>query len=472
MSSWRRASFRWVLVAVMVAFTATVLLVQNIPLASHLRGVERDRIVTGLQRDAFTIAGQAEDVLGGGDPAGLNEVTSVVSEYSTATGARVVVTDAAGIAVVTSDGTDLGQDYTNRPEIAAALSGEAVAGQRPSDSAGEDLLYVAVPVRSGADILGTVRITYPAAEVDQAVDERVRGLLVVALITLVAAAFIAVLIARLVTEPLSRLRQTSEAIAGGDLGARVDPQAIGELGDVAQSFNTMAQRVETVVAAQRNFAGDASHQLRSPLTALRMRIETAQELADRDPEASAQALEQMAGDVERMQRLVEGLLALARADRGDQEREQVDVAVAVRQRVSDWEALAAERGVSITTDTADAAGSWLVWSVSDGVGQVLDNYLDNALEAAPPDSELHVGLKRAGDWIEVSVEDAGAGLSSAERAHAFDRFWRGTSERTGSGLGLAIVRSLADASGAEVELQQARRSATGTCAVSRWRPAG
>ena len=468
---WRKASFRWVLVAVMVAFTATVLLVQNVPLASHLREVERDRIVTGLQRDAFTIAGQAEDVLSGGDPAGLADVTTVAADYATATGSRVVVTDSAGAAVVTSDGTDLGQDYTNRPEITAALGGEAVAGQRPSDSAGEDLLYVAVPVRSGSEILGTVRITYPAAEIDQAVDDQVRGLLVVALITLVAAAVIAVLIARLVTEPLNRLRHTAEAIAGGDLGARVDSQAIGELGDVADSFNTMAQRVETVVAAQRNFAGDASHQLRSPLTALRMRIETAQELAERDPAAAAESLEHMAGDVERMQRLVEGLLALARADRGDQELERVDVAVTVQQRVGDWEALAAERGVSIASEVSGPATLWLVWAAPDAVGQVLDNYLDNALEAAPAGSALHVELSRAGGWVEVSVEDAGTGLSAEERTHAFDRFWRGTSERTGSGLGLAIVRSLAEASGGEVELHRARRGDTGTCAVARWRPA-
>ncbi|MFZ1491099.1 MAG: hypothetical protein WAS51_14270, partial [Ilumatobacteraceae bacterium] len=137
------------LVAVLVGITAMILLVQDVPLAAHLRRVERDRMVTGLERDAFTLAGRAEEALELADPELAAGLAGRLVTYSTETGGRVVVTDSAGIAVATSDeeaGT--GNDFSTRPEIAAALGGEPTSGERDSVTLGTRLLYVAVPVLS------------------------------------------------------------------------------------------------------------------------------------------------------------------------------------------------------------------------------------------------------------------------------------------------------------------------------------
>jgi signal transduction histidine kinase len=468
-TSWRSISVRWLLVGVLVAFTAIVLLVQGIPLASYLRGVEQDRLITGLQRDAFTLAGAAEEAVQSEDAAAIAALSAPVAAYAERSGARVVITDATGTALVTSDGTDVGQDYRNRPEIVEALGGSAVSGQRPSESAGEDLVYVAVPIRSGSDVLGAVRITYPATEVEAVVDEQVRGLLLVGLITLAAAAGIALLIAGLVTGPLRRLRETSEAIAEGDLRARVDTATIGELAAVAESFNTMAERVESVVAAQRGFAGDASHQLRTPLTALRLRVDTADEIAG-DPEAVARLMEGMRDDIDRMQRLIDGLLLLARADREDVPVIEVDVRAIATARVEEWAPLAAERGVHLVLDDGVGSGPGdpdrcLALAAPEGVDQIIDNYVDNAVEVAPAGSTIAVGVRRTGDRVVVEVQDGGPGMTPEEAARAFDRFWRGVSTRPGSGLGLAVVKALADASGGEVALRPREDGAPGTVAV-------
>ena len=139
---------RWRLAAVLVGFTALVLLVQNIPLAAYLRTVERDRIITALQRDAFTLAGFSVAALTEDSPtpqATLATLDTVVDGYSRKNGARVIVVDQTGVAIASSEGRT-GQSYLNRPEVQEALSGTAVSGTRASQTLGEDLIYVAVPV--------------------------------------------------------------------------------------------------------------------------------------------------------------------------------------------------------------------------------------------------------------------------------------------------------------------------------------
>lgn len=457
----RRMSLRTRLALLLVLFTAGVLLVQDVPLARHLRTVERDRIVTALERDAFTFAGLASDSLqDGGDAArsdvdDLAELQERIGGYAAESGARVVVVGADGAAVATSDGQDVGQDFRNREEVTAALGGRTAAGERRSESLGESLLYVAVPVRSGTTVLGAVRLTYPAGEVEQAVDERVRGLFVAALVTLACAAFVGFLLATVLTRRLRRLERTAEQLAAGDLGARAEDESTAEMHALAQSFNTMAERVEQLVDAQRGFAADASHQLRTPLTALRLRLDRTAELVADEPDAALESLEAAQYEAARLQRLVDGLLTLARAERGDASQiVAIDVAAVVRERAEAWGPLAEERDCAVVLGVGgDADGTLLALAVPGAVEQIVDNYVDNALEVAPPGSDVRIDVRRTGGFIEVRVSDSGSGMDPESRERAFDRYWRGgDSAPGGSGLGLAIARTLADASGGEVAL--------------------
>ena len=148
--------------------------------------------------------------------------------------------------------------------------GEPVSGERHSDTLDTDLVYVAVPVLAGDDVIGTVRITYPAAVISDRVDDRVRSLTVVAVITVAMAALVALVVSGTVTRPLRSLRRATERLAGGDLSARAETTGgPREVRDLATAFNRMSERTQQLVDEQRAFAGDASHQLRTPLTALR-----------------------------------------------------------------------------------------------------------------------------------------------------------------------------------------------------------
>lgn len=439
------------LVAVLVGITAAVLLVHDVPLAAHLRGVERDRIVTGLQRDAFTLGGLVEEVLESGTPAG-SDLQSLVDAYRADQGARVLVTDRNGRAVLISDEESAaGADYSTRPEIADAIAGRAVTGERASRTLGTDLLFVAVPVRSGALIVGAVRLTFPKDVVDERVGTRVRGLAVVAAISLLVALVAAVVLATTVTRPLRRVRDATERLAAGDLEVRA-PVADGppEVTALAVAFNTMASRLTGLLRAQRAFAGDASHQLRTPLTALRLRLDQAAELVDTDPATARARIEAAGAETERLQHLVEQLLMLARTEGRVADRVVVDLAAVAAERAAVWGPLADEQGVRIT---CDAAGPVPALVVPDAAEQVLDNYLDNALAVAPPGSAVEIAVRRQGAQAALRVLDRGPGLDADQRARAFDRFWRGTSPTEGgSGLGLAIVSQLARASGGDAAL--------------------
>jgi signal transduction histidine kinase len=268
---------------------------------------------------------------------------------------------------------------------------------------------------------------------------------------LLCAAVIALLVSTTVTRRIRRLRDAAEQLAEGDLDARAElTGGGGEIEELAQSFNTMADRVQGVVESQRGFAGDASHQLRTPLTALRLRLDRAADLMPEDDPAIDQ-VDAARDEIDRLQRLIDGLLVLARADNRDQQLVPIDVSRIAADRVEAWQPLAGERSVTIQLDAPGMAVAQLVPSAAE---QIIDNYIDNALEVVPEGSLLLVTVRSEPGGVTLMVDDQGPGLPPEDRERAFDRFWRGTQDGEGSGLGLAVVASLVTAGGGTVWLDR------------------
>jgi signal transduction histidine kinase len=456
---------RWRLIAAFVGVMIVILAAQDIPLARYLRTVESERVVAGIERDAFILAGSSQSALSGKGEQDLNALQATVDVYRARTSAMVVITDAAGIAIaVSGDETRRGGDYSTRPEIATALTGSTASGRRASETLGGDIVYVAVPVLSGALPVGVVRLSYSATTVDDRISDKVRGIVLVGLISLVAAALAAVLIATTIVQPLRRLKRATDQVAAGDFDSRaLIDEGAPEIRGLAASFNSMTEQISTLVERQRSFAGDASHQLRTPLTALRLQLERAAVNIESNPDAARGDIEAASEETERLQRLVEGLLMLARADQGTVATERIDVADIVTERAAIWAPLADERGVRLSTTTVD---SLTARAVPGALEQIVDNYIDNALNASGPGNEITLSAVGSNGWATIHVSDRGPGMRTDQLEHAFDRFWRASSAASeGSGLGLAIVRQLAEASGGDVAL--ANRSEGGLDAIVR-----
>ncbi|WP_436845624.1 sensor histidine kinase [Streptomyces shenzhenensis] len=254
-------------------------------------------------------------------------------------------------------------------------------------------------------------------------------------------AVVAFTLARWITRPLRTLEAATAQLADGRL---TSPP---ELRSLAASFTHTATRLQQLLKAQQAFASEASHQLKTPLTALRLRLENFE--PHLDPRAHG-SLEEAVGEVERLGRMVQGLLALARLENSATTPEPADLDRVIADRVAMWEPLAAEQYVALAV-TGRPAGR--VWAIPGALEQIIENLVANALRVSPPGSTIT--LHRAPS-AELHVIDQGPGMTETDRARAFDRFWRASGSRhDGTGLGLPIVRHLVHASGGGITLHPA-----------------
>jgi signal transduction histidine kinase len=214
----------------------------------------------------------------------------------------------------------------------------------------------------------------------------------------------------------------------------------------------MAGRLEQLVERQRAFAGTASHQLRTPLTALRLRLEQLAEQQSDDP-PTARTVEHALAETDRLHRMIEGLLALTRAEDAALGPVPVDLSTLAHERAEYWSPLAHEQHVELSVEISPGV---IVLAVPGAVEQVVDNFIDNALGASEPDSRLIVKVVGGHPDAELHVIDEGSGMSEEDRRQAFERFWRGSDAPEGGlGLGLAIVYQLVAAGGGTAELRAA-----------------
>ncbi len=412
---------------------AYLLLVVVVGLAVPFGATLRQRLVDELggrvEREAFAVGAAAEDPLERGRAAALQPLAARVSSRI---GGRVLITDAKGVLLADSLQPP-GQNppsYSSRPEIAAALGGVPNWEVRHSATLGQDLLVSAVPVRNAGGILAVVRISYPMSDVVESIHRAWWFLAVVGLVTLAIGLALAAWLARWLTRPLATAAAVTRSIAGGELDARVPETGPPEVQALARDMNQMTERLGELVRANRKFAANASHQLRTPLTALRLSLEEAVEGPDPRGEARAALAE-----ADRLEAIVASLLALGvERERGS---EPVDVAAVAGQ-------IAARHA-----STVAVAGTGSALADPERLRQVLGNLVDNAVRFAR--QTVRIGIVAEGDRLLVRVDDDGPGIPPEERARVFDRFSRGRRPRgTGSGLGLAVARELARVDGASI----------------------
>jgi signal transduction histidine kinase len=354
-----------------------------------------------------------------------------------------------------------------RPEIQQARQGQAATAIRRVDVAGgKPVLYAAAPVTAADGAISqVVYLATPLPDITwSALPLAVRWQLVGAFF---AAALLAggvgLLLAWRIARPLGRVADAARAVAGGDLDQAVpEPSGPRELADLGRSFNAMTASLRQSDQAKNAFVADVSHELRTPLTVIKGTIETLQDGALDDPSVRDGFLDAMSQETERLIRLVNDLLVLARADAGalNLRLEPVDLADLARTRCAGRETLSRSRGVRLVVETVSPASgevAFLALADPDRIARVLDNLLDNAIRYSPPGGEVKVALENDGDWIACRMSDAGPGIRPEERELIFERFYRADPardrDRGGSGLGLAIVRGLVAAHGGRVEAQ-------------------
>ncbi len=333
-------------------------------------------------------------------------------------------------------------DFSNRPEIAAALGGNVFQEQRPSETLGQRILATAVPIRGPG---GAVRVTQSVAAVSRAVNAATVGLVVIGGVVIALGLFAGALLAASVVRPMRRLAAAARRAGEGDLGVRVPEEGAREQRELGRAFNEMTARVQRMVDAQQSFVADASHQLRTPLTGLRLRLEEAAAAAGEGP-----AREQVDGalsEVDRLSNMVAELLVLSESGEARPPDAAVDPLRACRRAATRWSGHEA----TVVVEGGDGVS---VRCVEADLDRILDVLIENALWYGPPGQRVVVGV----DAGRITVTDQGPGLGAGEEEAVFDRFHRGSAGRSvrgGTGLGLPIARELASRWDGSVRLANA-----------------
>jgi signal transduction histidine kinase len=398
----------------------------------------RDRVDAEVRSQART---QAEFLAATVDLTRRSELDGVNRVAADRLRGRVIIVGANGRLLADSAGdARIGADYGTRPEIVTALRGDVAQERRASETLGQEILATAVPIVRNGQRRGVVRVTQSVDAVNRATWRATIGLVAIGVLVLLLGLGAGVVIARQVAGPVHRLDLAAGRVAEGDLSARAKVEGSAEQQRLARTFNAMTDRLERLVASQREFIADASHQLRTPLSGLRLRLEEAR-ASTRDPEAHAE-IDAGLAELDRLSAIISELLVLSQAGEVDAPPERVDLEEAAHRAAARWDGTGGGR---VVADGTPADG----FCPAADLDRTLDALVENALHYGNGEVELRSGPGA------VEVLDRGPGLAPDELAAVFERFHRGHAGRSGpsgTGLGLPIARELARRWGGDVTL--------------------
>jgi signal transduction histidine kinase len=331
------------------------------------------------------------------------------------------------------------------PDVSERWANLTVGERGSLDTEAGRVEYLAVPLAQQGRTRGVFLVASFLRDERQEIESALRYEAGASAVVLLIATGIAWLVAGRLLRPVRELTTTAETIGGSELSARIPAQGHDEIARLARTFNDMLDRLEAAFATQRAFVADAGHELRTPITVVRGHLE----LMGDDPDERRQTIELVTDELDRMARIVDDLLLLAKAEQPDfVHPEQVEL--------TDFttELLAKARSLGERAWQLDACAEGTIHADPQRLTQAVLNLARNAAEHTPRGAEIAVGSAWAGHTVRLWVRDTGTGIDERDHDRIFERFARGGAGRRsdGAGLGLAIVRTIAAAHHGTVEL--------------------
>jgi signal transduction histidine kinase len=310
------------------------------------------------------------------------------------------------------------------------------------ETPGGTVRYLAMPILADGEAKAVfVAAVFRDLEAEE-IQPAVRAAALVGVAALLIGSLLAFLLARRIIKPVQAVEATARTISESDLSRRIEVTGDDEIAHLAETFNDLLERLERAFAAQRAFVDDAGHELRTPITIIRGQLE----LFSEDPQQRLRALELVTGELDRMSRMVNDLLLLAKSEQPDLlELDLVDVGSLTRE--------VEEKGTML------GDRRWRLDDVADGglvgdrqrLAQALIELMKNAVDHTEAEDEIVLGSEISGGRARFWVRDSGPGIPPEMRERIFDRFSRvGSRQSDGAGLGLAIVRTIAEGHGGRV----------------------
>ncbi|MFD9944935.1 ATP-binding protein [Nonomuraea sp. NPDC059023] len=436
------------LLVVLVPLAVLLVVALGAPLSVTVAEREMQETYVDRLNDAGRFASLADAALSTGRTQALQQELATYHELY---GIRAAVIDTSGAVLLGPSGA-----YLEAARAQPALPGivtAALAGTR-SEPSGEwapwddAALVVAEPVGRDSEVVGAVVTISDLSKTRHRILVRWAQLAGLGLLPLIGLVAVAWPVSAWVLRPVRELDAASSRISQGDLTIRADAEAGPmELRRLAGSFNTMMDAVENAVRRQRAFVSDASHQLRNPLTSLRLAVESIEPYL----RAEGRPVYDMAVDeAKAMQDLLNSLQASARME-SIRTASPVDLDEVLATRVERWRALTGTAGQRLSVDVPPGLR---VLEPSGGLGSILDELVSNALRLSDA-GLVEVSARARDEVITIAVRDDGQGMDEPERSQALRRFWRSPRHQNipGTGLGLAICADLVVAAGGGLRIE-------------------
>ncbi len=421
-------------------------------LAVRVEAVLMRNLKEELRRQSFGIAA----VIRAGEYQ-VPELQPLVRSLAIRFGSRTTLIASTGRVLADSE-QDPGtvENHAGRPEVRAALSGEFGEALRVSRTLHERMLYVAAPVEplAGRDVV--VRVAVPTTKIDDALSNIPLVALASFLAVAAVAAIVSLLLTRTFTGPIGRMNYLARQLAGGKLDQRAQVATQDELGELSESLNRMAESLEASNKLRRDFIANVSHELKTPITGLKLMSETlARSVEEGDTEAAVRFAGKISSDMNRLSRLVDDLLVLSSLEAPEKQpnRRPVDVSELAREVVQSYGHLASERGLELGFSSEESLPP--VTGDTELLRTLLENLIENAVKYTS-EGKVEVSVRMRDGHTVVSVTDTGPGIAAEDQPRIFERFYRVDKDRSrasgGTGLGLSIAKHIAMIHGASLRV--------------------
>ena len=346
---------------------------------------------------------------------------------------------------------------TQAPEAIAVLTGQEVRafGVHALADSADYAALCAAPMVSVEGPIGAVLLSTPVDELRQAI-LAVEAQLMTVFIAVAAAALIAAFVFAIsLTAPIKAMTSAIRRMGKGDLTARVKVHASGELKELADSYNAMAEKIENFDQSRSQFVQNASHELKTPLATMKLLLENLIYQPDMPSELRAEFMQDMNHEIDRLSGIITDLLTLTKMDSEETaiKHEKFDFTELCIGAVHALQPAAEKNRLTLTMDVAKDV---TLQGDESKLGQVIYNLIDNAIKYTPEGGSVHVTMKTDGRNAVFAVRDTGVGIPEEDAKHIFDRFYRVDKARSretgGTGLGLSIVRQMVQLHRGEIKV--------------------
>ncbi len=382
-------------------------------------------------------------------------IRNIIRQLEIEKGIRVILTDKeAKVIFDTSESNSLKGKVLLKEEVVKALKGNDVQSHYEDETGW--VVDAAVPIIMEKETKGVVYLSTSGENIIDLLNDFKRKMYGIAIVVSVLIGLLSFFLASVITGPVEQLIRVIKGMSDGNLNQRVEVRGNDEIAQLGAAFNKMVERLNSVEEKRRQFVSDASHELKTPLSSIKILAETLMQMQDIDMSIVQEFLQDINNEIDRLSRIIDRLLMLTKMDviKADLEMKNVNIKELLKGIIKSLSPLARKRGIHIKLKVKQ---DLFILVDEDKIWQAIFNVIDNSIKYSNPGGTVKVSIEKSDYSIAIIVEDNGIGIAKEEIDHIFERFYRIDKARAretgGTGLGLSIALDAVRVHGGDIQVE-------------------